>query len=116
MKQKTIYVADDGTEFGNQDNCKAYEFCQKANKLNKHLQLWDENLNRLCTLNEDALENAYYIYADTSEARKFVNEYLDGLFEEIGWSATFIGYINNEWCDLEYLYNRVATIIANMEN
>lgn len=116
MREKIIYVADDDEEFEDKAECEAYEFRQKASKFGKHLRLWDENLNRLCTVDEDALENAYYIYADTLEARKFVDEHLEGLFEEVGWTATFVGYINDDWSDLEDLYNTVANIIANMED
>ena len=116
MKEKIIYVADDGSkEFEDKAECEAYEFRQKANKLGKHLRLWDEDFNRLCTLSEDALEDAYYIYADTPEAREFVNEHLEGLLDEVGWSATFIGYVDDNWCDLENLYNTVSKAIANME-
>lgn len=116
MKEKIIYVADDGEEFENRANCEAYEFRQKVGKLGKHLRLWDEDFDRLCTINEDTLEDAYYIYADTPEAREFVNEYLEGLFEEVGWSATFVGYIDDNWCDLENLYNMISKVIAKMED
>lgn len=116
MREKITYIADDGEEFEDKANCEAYEFRKKANKFGKHLQLWDKNLNKLYNTTKDALEDAYYIYADTPEAREFVNNHLKGLFEEIGWSATFIGYINDDWCDLEILYNMVADIIANMKD
>ena len=116
MREKIIYVADDGKEFEDKPECEAYEFRQKANKLGKHLRLWDEDFNRLCTISEGALEDAYYIYVGTPEARDFVNEHLQGLFDEVGWSATFVGYIDDNWCDLENLYNTVSKAIANMED
>lgn len=116
MREKIIYVADDDEEFEDERECLAYEFRQKASKFGKGLRLWDENLNRLCIISEDTLEDAYYIYADTLEARKFVDKYLEGLFEEVGWSATFVGYINDNWYNLEDLYNMVSNIIATMED
>ena len=116
MERKIIYVADDGVEFEDERECEAHEFRQKASKFGKNLRLWDEDMNRLCTINEGALVDAYYIYAGTPEAREFVNKYLEGLFEEVGWSATFIGYINDDWYNLEYLYNMVSNIISTMED
>lgn len=116
MKEKIIYVADDGEEFEDRPQCEAYEFRQKAGKLGKHLRLWDEDMKPLDPKREDAPEQAYFIYADTPEARKFINEHLEGLFEEIGWSATFVGYINDDWHDLEDLYNVISKTIATMED
>ena len=116
MEKKIIYVAFDDEEFEDERECLAHEFRQKASKFGKDLRLWDENLNRLYPMDEDALEDAYYIYAGTLEARKFVDEYLGGLFEEVGWSTTFVGYINDNWYNLEDLYNMVSNIIATMED
>lgn len=114
MEKKIIYVAFDDEEFEDERECLAHEFRQKASKFGNHLRLWDENLHRLCITSEDDLENAYYVYADTPEAREFVDKHLEGLFEEVGWTATFVGYINDNWYDLEELYNMILKTIATM--
>ena len=116
MEKKITYVANDGEEFEDERECEAHEFRQEVSKFGKSLRLWDEDMKPLDPKSEDALENAYYVYADTLEARKFVDEHLEGLFEEVGWSATFVGYINDDWYNLEDLYNMVSNIISTMED
>ena len=115
MERKIIYVADDGVKFEDERECEAYEFRQKASKFGRHLRLWDEDMKPLDPTEEDALEDAYYIYADTPEARAFINKHLEGLFDEVGWLATFVGYVNDNWHDLEYLCNMISNAITNME-
>ena len=116
MEKKIIYVADDGIEFEDERECEAHERNLLVDKLGDHLRLWDEDMKPIDPKREYALQEAYFIYADTPEVREFVNEHLEGLFEEIGWSATFVGYINDNWCDLDNLYNMIANTIANMKD
>lgn len=114
MEKKITYVANDGEEFEDEKECLAHERCLQVGAFGDHLRLWDEDMKPLDPAEENALDDAYFIYADTPEVREFVNEHFEGLFQEIGWSANFVGYINDNWYDLEELYNMVLKTIATM--
>ena len=113
MREKIIYIADDGEEFEEQANCEAYERGLLVNNLGDHLRLWDEKMNPIDPKKEDALEDAYFIYADTPEAREFVNAECD-IYTELGWDTVYAGYLNDNWVDLEDLYDMILKIIAAM--
>lgn len=113
MKQKIIYVAFDGEEFEEEKNCLAYEREREVRAFGDHLRLWDEDMKPLDPAKEDALADAYFIYADTPKAREWVEAELN-IYCELGWTATFVGYINDNWYDLEELYNMILKTIATM--
>ena len=77
MEKKIIYVADDGTEFEDDRECLAHERRLQVDAFGDHLRLWDENMKPLDPTEEDALTDAYFIYADTPEAREWVEAELD---------------------------------------
>ena len=113
MEKKIIYIADDGTKFDNEPSCVAYERSLLVDNLSDHLRLWDEDMNPIDFKKKDALEDAYFIYADTLEAREFVNAECD-IYDELGWDTVYAGYLNDNWVDLEDLYDTILKIMAAM--
>lgn len=113
MEKKIIYVADDGTEFEDDLECEAYEFRQKASKFGKSLRLWDEDMKPLDPAEEDALADAYFIYADTPEAREWVEVRLD-IYCELGWDAVYVGYVFDGWRDLSLEFSRLGKMLSDM--
>lgn len=113
MERKIIYIADDGVEFEYEENCRAYERSLLVDNLGNHLRLWDEKMNPIDPKKEDALEDAYFIYADTPEAREFVNAECD-IYTELGWDTTYAGYIHDDWLDLSAEHSRIGKILKAM--
>lgn len=113
MERKIIYVAFDGTEFDSDISCEAYERSILADNLGDHLRLWDEKMNPIDPKNEDALEDAYFIYADTPEAREFVNTECE-IYPELGWDTVYAGYLDDCWLDLSAEHSRIGKILEMM--
>ena len=113
MEKKIIYVAVDGTEFDNPVSCEGYERGILVDNLGDHLRLWDEKMKPIDLKREDAIEDAYFIYADTPEAREYVNAECD-IYPELGWDTVYAGYINDDWYDLSMEHSRIGKILAMM--
>ena len=113
MKQKIIYVADDGEEFEEEKNCLAYEREREVRAFGDHLRLWDEDMKPLNPAKEDALDDAYFIYADTPEAREWVEVELN-IYCELGWDAVYVGYVYEEWRDLSVEFARLGKMLSEM--
>ena len=113
MREKIIYVADDGEEFEDQANCEAYERSLLVDNLGDHLRLWDDDMKPIDPKREYALQEAYFIYADTPEAREFVNAECD-IYTELGWDTVYAGYIHDDWVDLSMEHDRIGKILKAM--
>lgn len=113
MEKKIIYVADDGTEFEDDQECLAHERHLQVDALGDHLRLWDEDMKPLDPTEEDALTDAYFIYADTSEAREWVEVELD-IYCELGWDAVYVGYVFDKWRDLSLEFSRLGKMLSDM--
>ena len=113
MKKRIIYEAVDGTEFNNEPSCVAYERSLLVDNFGGHLRLWDERMNPIDPKREDALEDAYFIYADTPEAREFVNAECD-IYTELGWDTVYAGYFGDCWLDLSVEHHRIGQILKMM--
>ena len=113
MEKKIIYVAFDGTEFDSDISCEAYERSILADNLGDHLRLWDEKMNPIDPKREDALEEAYFIYADTPEAREFVNAECE-IYPELGWDTVYAGSLNDNWVDLLDEHDRIGRMLKAM--
>ena len=113
METKIIYIADDGTEFDNEPSCEAYERSLLVDNLGNHLRLWDEDMNPIDPKREYAIQEAYFIYTDTPEAREFVNVECD-IYTELGWDMVYAGYIHNDWVDLSMELGRISKLLKAM--
>ena len=113
MEKKIIYVADDGVEFECEENCRAYERSLLVDNLGNHLRLWDEDMNPIDPKKEDAIQDAYFIYTDTPEAREFVNVECD-IYAELGWDTVYAGYIIDDWRNLAMEHDRIGKILKAM--
>lgn len=113
MEKKIIYVADDGVEFEDEKECLAHERRLQVDAFGDHLRLWDEDMKPLDPTEEDALKDAYFIYADTPEAREWVEADL-GIYCELGWDAVFVCYRNDNWIDLMKEFEALGKILSDM--
>lgn len=113
MEKKITYVADDGEEFEDERECLAHERNLQVDAFGDHLRLWDENMKPLNPAKEDALADTYFIYADTPEARKWVEAELN-IYCELGWDVVYVGYVYEEWRDLSAEFSRLGKMLHNM--
>ena len=114
MEKKIIYVADDGVEFEDEKECLAHERRLQIDAFGDHLRLWDEDMKPIDpTKREYALQEAYFIYADTPEAREWVEAGLE-IYCELGWDAVYVGYIFDGWRDLSVEFSRLGKMLSDM--
>lgn len=62
MREVHLYVADDGTEFEDEQECMAYEAGQNAKMLKRQVVLLAENFQPIPLDNLSEWENAWYIF------------------------------------------------------
>ena len=116
MEIKTIYVADDGTEFDTERECYEYEH-RYDNIVKSGVVFFDSKHNRMPTDDiVDCAERCLGLYVPTEESAKLVHE----LFRTIGcespwsdYSSTFdIGYFvyKNEWVAIDREMKRLTDL------
>jgi len=76
MIEKIIYVADDGTEFEDEDECFDYERAIKFGDVEKDITFWDRYFRKLNIENPDLADDAVYVKVDTEKAYDWFNNYL----------------------------------------
>ena len=113
MEKKIIYVADDGAEFEYEDDCRAYERGCEIQALGDHLRLWDENMKPLDPMKIKSFETVYFIYADTPEAREWVETEIE-IYCELGWDAVYVGYVFDGWRNLSLEFSRLGKMLSDM--
>lgn len=69
---RTVFIADDGTQFDDEWNCKDYEF-RKSLDLDD-IELYDKNGARLDLLSEDGYNKAVKIIVKTERAASDLNK------------------------------------------
>lgn len=76
MREKIIYVAIDGVEFDNEQECVKYEGSLRANSLSKTTLFLNEQFEimNIQTLNP---EQVFYIYVDNDDDKKFIENFFD---------------------------------------
>lgn len=80
MKTKMIFIAIDGTEFTNEDECQEYETNLKLEQHNTDLHMWDIHRKPTTEISE-----VYYVKCDTMEACQLFDE----LSEQYGCMTPF---------------------------
>ena len=113
MERKIIYVADDGVEFEDEGECLAHERRCEIQALGDHLRLWDENMNPIDPMKIESFETVYFIYADTPEAREWVEAEIE-IYCELGWDAVYVGYVFNRWRDLSLEFSCLGQVLSKM--
>jgi hypothetical protein len=101
---KEYYVASDGTEFEDIQQAKEYE--EYIESLGSVILL-DNTCQLLSTAQSElvkSIEDAYFVYAPTAEARRAVKEEFCGYgnpFEETHTNMVFWDWEKDEWRDIE---------------
>ena len=104
MTEKTIYIAFDGKEFNNKENCIEYE-------TGKFLEVYDKNGEIIDNERYDISECGTYIVCKTKEALEYFNincvqNYIDPIvYEENTFPVSFVWKYNN-WHNIKGLIAR----------
>lgn len=102
MTEKVTYIADDGTEFDYEDECRDYEMAQEILPLFENVQMWDCCENPIATPTdweeiENALEELHYIRGSG--------------VEEL-WDAIYNADLENQMLDYESFRSEVESADA----
>ena len=78
MKEKTVYIAFDGKEFDDYNECERYEIKELQNKYGKDLLVYDEN-GKLIALDNDywLSHSSAYIICKSEKALNYLNKIFD---------------------------------------
>lgn len=106
------YVADDGTEFETEKECKEYE--QEFYKIHLSMIIFDENFDRIDVANACCLSNAYYLYVKGNAEK--VKSYLEeqfGFGEGIYKSGIYI--VDGKEARWNFIDNLIEQYRSNIE-
>jgi hypothetical protein len=121
MTTKTIYVANDGTEFENEKECFDYEH-QFDGIINSDVKFWDLQRNPLDKADiRNCLEICCVMYIPNQETAKIVNDAFNYFGIETPWSETVsdfdIGYFyyENYWVNIDKEIASLNEIINSLK-
>lgn len=76
MTEKILYIANDGTEFEDGDECLSYEKTLGFDYIKDEIAFWDEHLKRLAIDEEDLSDKVFYVKIDSEKAYNWFNNLL----------------------------------------
>ena len=93
MREKIIYVAIDGVEFDNEQECMKYEGSLRANSLSKTTLFLNEQFEimNIQTLNP---EQVFYIYVDNDDDKKAIDEYFSNHWCSNPFAKDYCQYVD----------------------
>ena len=77
MKELHLYIAEDGTEFGDEEECLRYEAGYRAQELKGRVFLLDDVFKPIPLSDLSQWENAYFIYAKDVQALRDLSDVWD---------------------------------------
>ena len=132
MTEKVLYIADDGTEFEYEDDCRRYETAQEILPAFEKVQMWDCCENLIPTPTnweeiENALDEMHFIRGSGVEELwdAIYNADLENMMlsydtfrREVNSSASETDLLMfdsdmDEWVNVNYLFNEYRRILKN---
>lgn len=127
MKEITKWIANDGTEFQYEDDCREHEFNTEVVPLLKKCRAYDQNFIPIPVDSDFAynFERVFYLYVDSEESF----EVFDKISEQMGYvspketcdwendneEGIFLYYQDNDcWCDIDKEITRFQDMIKRM--
>ena len=90
MTEKTVYIAFDGEEFEDYNECERYESKELQNKYGESLFVYNEDGKKISLDEDDRLcQDSYYITCKTKEALDYLNKIFDGYVNTIDYDGKF---------------------------
>ena len=93
MIEKIIYVAIDGGEFDNEQECIDYENSLRMNGLCKSTLFLDEHFN-IMSANNIIPEEVFYIYVNNDDDKKFINDFFTNNWCSSPFSTDYCQNVN----------------------
>ena len=91
MTEKTVYIAFDGNEFEDENECERYESKELQDKYGKDLLVYDEE-DKLLSLDDDyhLSQDGTYVVCKSEEALNFLNKtFGDNRVNNIDYNGNF---------------------------
>ena len=109
MTKKTVYIAFDGKEFEDENECERYESKELQNKYGKDLLVYDEN-GKLIALDNDywLSHSSAYIICKSEKALNYLNKIFDyngvnNVDYDGNFPASFYyDFTTDEWKEIEH--------------
>ena len=109
MTEKTIYIAFDGEEFEDYNECERYESKELQNKYGKDLLVYDENGELIALDNDYRLsQSSAYVLCKSEEALNYINKTFDyNGVNNIDYDGNFpvsfyYDFTTDEWKEIEH--------------
>ena len=79
MTEKTVYIAFDGKEFEDENECRKHESKELQDKYGKDLLVYDNKNNELIPISDDyrLSQDSAYVICKSKEALNFLNKTFD---------------------------------------
>lgn len=127
MREITKYIANDGTEFDNEDDCRYYEVTENMKTI-KGVKFFFENGKEITDYSslEDLLDSSYFIkITDENDFDKFeeiISDEFGGDYWADGWSSlrgeTGLFYYDEDsirWMSWDEQYDKLREIRRKMD-
>ena len=110
MTEKTIYIAFDGKEFEDENECRKHESKELQDKYGKDLLVYDNKNNELIPISDDyrLSQDSAYVICKSKEALNFLNKTfgdngVNKIYYEGNFPASFYYDFNtDEWKEIEH--------------
>lgn len=76
MIEKILYIADDGAEFEDEDECLTYEKTLGFDHIKDEIAFWNKYFKKLTIDEEDLSDKAFYVKIDSEKAYNWFNNLL----------------------------------------
>lgn len=129
MEQIIKYVAFDGKEFDDEDDCFNYEWLPKATEMmNEHFTLYDKCKEKIETIHFNDIDGVFFVNIKTLEGLQFFHKWSDdygvespfcrGDYEDeskLGiWGWEPLGW-GGGWCHLTKMKNSIDELIEELK-
>lgn len=76
MTEKIIFIADDGAEFEDEDECLNYEKTLGFDYIKDDITFWDDQFKKLNIENPNLIDETFYVKIDSEKAYNWFNNLL----------------------------------------
>ena len=110
MTEKIIYIAFDGKEFEDENECRKHESKELQDKYGKDLLVYDNKNNELIPISDDyrLSQDSAYVICKSKEALNFLNKtFGDNRVNNIDYNGNFpasfyYDFNTDEWKEIEH--------------
>lgn len=110
MQVKTTYIADDGREFDDEQECYEYEADLAREAIQDSVFFFNDTGNRL-PLTREGMSEAYFVVSKSADASRQASELFEGYNNPFDITCnTGIWYYDDNWRSADDLFDLMDTI------